>query len=307
MSQTDWGHKDPAWAGIRDEMLELDTGPVRLLRADGTGPQEYAEPQLLVHGLGGSGSNWVDVMSGLTRYGPVVAMDLTGFGHTPAAGGPAITVDGHLSLVLSIADKLGWDRFALHGNSMGGLIATLMAARHPERVTRLVLVSPAFPPTSPLRLLAVPRTTVSGVLPIAIPSRAHSRAEAMLGLIFSDIDGIRPTLLQAMADDATPRDEQEAADHQRAFLSSTRSITAYWLTPPRVYRAVDAVTAPTIILGGTKDALVPAKVLRRVLARRRDWTGTVIDERRHALMLESPQEFLDAVARWRDRTDAAVA
>ena len=33
------------------------------------------------------------------------------------------------------------------------------------------------------------------------------------------------------------------------------------------------------MLGGTRDALVPAKVLRAVLARRRDWEGHVVDDR----------------------------
>ena len=52
------------------------------------------------------------------------------------------------------------------------------------------------------------------------------------------------------------------------------------------------------MLGGTADALVPARVLRQVLARRTDWVGHVLDDRRHALMLESPEEYLDLVDAW---------
>ena len=69
---------------------------------------------------------------------------------------------------------------------------------------------------------------------------------------------------------------------KRALRSATRSIAALWTDPRRVWRAIDRVQAPTLLLGGTRDALVPAKV---VLARRRDWTGPgVLDDRRHALM-----------------------
>lgn len=55
------------------------------------------------------------------------------------------------------------------------------------------------------------------------------------------------------------------------------------------------------------DALVPAQVLRKVLVRRPDWTGAVFDERRHALMLEDPAEFLVRVAAWHAQDESAVA
>lgn len=307
MTQTDWGSLDPAWTGVHEELLELDQGQVRLLRAEAGGPGSGAEPQLLVHGLGGSASNWIEVIAGLSQYGPVVALDLAGFGHTPAATGAELSVDGHMQLVLAVADALGWESFALHGNSMGGLIGVLLAAEHPERIERLVLVSPGLPPTCPLQILTPYRATLNGMLPIAVPLQGRPRSLALLRLIFPDRDAIRGSLLQVMADDAQPRSVQEANDHQQSLLHSIRSIAALWIDFRRVYRAIDAITVPTIILGGTADALVPAQVLRKVLVRRPDWTGAVIDERRHALMLEDPTEFLDRVAAWRNEEEQAVA
>ncbi len=303
MDANDWGHLDPSWSGLRDEMLDLNGRRVRVLRAEGL-DGHGGEPQLLVHGLGGSASNWVDVMNGLRRYGPVVALDLPGFGHTPAASASVMSVDGHAEIVLKVADALGWIRFTLHGNSMGGLISTLLAAQQPERVERLVLVSPALPPTTPLGFLPLPRTTLAGMLPMAVPSR---RTREMMRLIFTDPDEVRPALLEVMAADARPRDEQEAIDRKQALLASTRSIAGLWLDPRRVYRAVDAVEAPTLLLGGTADALVPARVLRKVLARRTDWHGAVLDDHRHAIMLDRPSEFLDRFAQWRDVAESAVA
>ncbi|CAN5537980.1 hypothetical protein BH11ACT8_BH11ACT8_07460 [soil metagenome] len=304
MTTSDWGELDPAWAGIREDLVELDAGPVRLLRADAAPGVGAGEPQLLVHGLGGSASNWIDVIGGLRRFGPVVALDLPGFGHTPAASGTALTVAGHRDRVLALADALGWDSFTLHGNSMGGLVATLIAAEHPERVGRLVLVAPAFPPTSAVRLVPPPWATLSGVAPMAVRSR---RTRALMRLIFTDPARVRPALLDVMAADARPRDEQEAIDHQQALSQSTRSIAAMWLDPRRVYRAIDAVQAPTLLLGGTADALVAARVLRRVLARRPEWTGAVLDGHRHALMLDAPEVFLEEVARWHDTVTSARA
>ncbi len=302
MTITDWGRLDPAWAGIHEHLLTVEHGPVRVLRAEGIGGA--GQPQLLVHGLGGSASNWVDVIDGLRRYGPVVALDLPGFGHTPAASGAALTIDGHVASVLAVADALQWDRFAFHGNSMGGLIGTLLAAEHPERVENLVLVSPALPPSCPLFMLPPPRTTLAGLLPMAVPAR---RTHQLMRLIFNDPSGIRPTLLEVLAADSRPRDEQEAIDHKRALLESIRSIAGLWLDPRRIYRAIDAIQAPTLVLGGTADALVPARVLRRVLSRRSEWSGAVLDDHRHALMLDAPQEFLARVEQWREEAAPAVA
>ena len=302
----------PTWPGVTDEHLEVGGRQVRVLRAAGRHGDAPPQPQLLVHGLGGSAVTWAEVMPGLSAAGPVVAVDLPGFGRTPAGHDDPLTVDGYVRFVRQVADALGWARFTLHGNSMGGLIATLLAAQHPERIERLVLVSPALPPSSPLRLLMPARATLDGMLPIAVSSLSASalgvvgqagvlderRNRAMLRLIFTEPDGVRPELMELMAREFAPTDGEEAAGRRRALLSALRSIAALWADPRRVWRAIDAVEAPTLVLGGTADALVPAKVLRQVLARRTDWVGHVLDDRRHALMLESPEEYLDLVDAW---------
>lgn len=66
---------------MTDTSLEVGGRSVRVLRADSDGSGDQ-EPQLLVHGLGGSSVGWVAVMEGLSARGPVVAVDLPGFGRT---------------------------------------------------------------------------------------------------------------------------------------------------------------------------------------------------------------------------------
>lgn len=311
-------HLSRTWPAIVDEQLEVGTRQVRVLRASGRHGAGPGRPQLLVHGLGGSSVNWVEVMTGLAANGPVVAVDLPGFGATPADDEP-VTMRGYVAFVLELADTLGWQRFTVHGNSMGGLVATLLAAHKPERVERLVLVSPALPPSSPLRLLVPGRATLEGMVPIALSSLSATalgvigvggvlderRSRHLLRLIFTEPDAIRPELLELMAHEYGDTDDEVAATHRRATLQAVRSIAALWADPRRAWRAVDRVTAPTLVLGGTADALVPARVLRQVLARRPDWTGHVIDDRRHALMLESPEEYLDLVDAWQYGVSAA--
>src|SRR5690349_11337264 len=140
------------WPAVTDTFLDVGGRRVRLLRAPGA-RAGASSPQLLVHGLGGSSVTWVEVIEGLAQHGPVVALDLPGFGRTPISSDDPLTMAGYVDLVLSVADELEWESFTLHGNSMGGLIGTLLAAAHPERVDRLVLVSPALPPRTPLGFL----------------------------------------------------------------------------------------------------------------------------------------------------------
>lgn len=314
-----------AWPGVYDEVLDVDGRAVRVLRAPARKGAQGGTPQLLVHGLGGSSVTWVEVMPGLSASGPVVAVDLPGFGQTEAVRDEAgrsepLTVDGYVAFVLQVADALGWARFTLHGNSMGGLIATLLAAQQPERVERLVLVSPALPPSHPLRLLLPARATIDGMAPLLVSSLGATalgivgagggfderRNRHVLRLIFPEPEGVRPELIDLMAKEFADTGDALAAGRRRALRIALRSIAFLWANPRRVLRAIAAVEAPTLVLGGTADALVPARVLRQVLKSRPDWHGHVLDERRHALMMERPEEYLDLVERWSSGLAQAV-
>lgn len=299
------------WPSVTDSFLDLKGRQVRTLTARSRQASTSARPQLLVHGLGGSSVTWVPVMEGLAEHGPVVAIDLPGFGRTPIADGDSLTVQGYVQFVLEVADALGWQTFTLHGNSMGGLVGTLLAAEHPHRIDRLVLVSPALPPRTPLGFLRPSRATIDGVVPLVVssvsalalgvvglagPGLDARRNRAMLRLIYADPDEVEPAMLELMAADFA--EDIEGVDRRRALLSATRSISSLWADPRHTWRAIRKVQAPTLLLGGTRDALVPAKVLRSVLAARRDWEGHVLDDRRHALMLEDPEAYLRIMDDW---------
>lgn len=105
-------------------------------------------PVLAIHG-------WLDnaaSFDGLAALLPgirLAAIDLAGHGyssHRPP-GVPYHFVD-FIPDVLAAADALGWERFALLGHSMGGGIASLIAASFPERVMRLAMIEGLGPPTS---------------------------------------------------------------------------------------------------------------------------------------------------------------
>ncbi|MGY6410961.1 MAG: alpha/beta fold hydrolase [Alkalilacustris sp.] len=95
-------------------------------------------PMVLVHGYLGGSTQWRDQIAALAATHDVIAPDLPGFGAgaaLPGCGSIAAMADA----VMGCLDGLGIERFALLGHSMGGMIVQEIAARHADRIARLVL------------------------------------------------------------------------------------------------------------------------------------------------------------------------
>jgi pimeloyl-ACP methyl ester carboxylesterase len=99
-------------------------------------------PLVFVHGLSGSWPNWLEQLPVFAHSQRVIAMDLPGFGHSPMPH-ERITISGYARLLDGLFDELSIDAATLVGNSMGGFVSAELAIAFPQRVERLVLVSPA--------------------------------------------------------------------------------------------------------------------------------------------------------------------
>jgi pimeloyl-ACP methyl ester carboxylesterase len=99
---------------------------------------------VLVHGLGGSAENWRNLAPYLAKAGFRVYMpDLLGYGRSDKPGDFSYTVRDEAGVVVGFMDALGLKQAELGGWSMGGWIAQIIAAEHPERVRRLMLFDSA--------------------------------------------------------------------------------------------------------------------------------------------------------------------
>jgi len=99
-------------------------------------------PLVFIHGLSGSWPNWLEQLPVFADSHRVIAMDLPGFGHSPMPR-ERITISGYARLLDGLLDELGIDAATVVGNSMGGFVSAELAIAFPQRVERLVLVSPA--------------------------------------------------------------------------------------------------------------------------------------------------------------------
>ena len=285
-----------------DRELTLDVnGPIHAVDHGGDG-----QPMLLVHGLGGSLINWRDVAGPLTRNHHVWSIDLIGFGATPRADREA-TIANNEKVVSTVAAQVGGGRpVVLVGNSMGGLISLLVAARHPQQVGRLILVDPALPMSRggrvPLMLAAsfmVMRTP--GVGPWLV--RDHSRrrgaerlVDDVLRLCTVDVSRIAPETREALVEQVRRRQEND--EPERAFVEASRSLVQWLWHRDTVERYVRRVQAPTLLMHGDSDHLVDVKASAAVASMRPDWSFRVLANTGHIPQMERPRTFVEIVEGW---------
>lgn len=102
-----------------------------------------APPVLLLHGSGPgvtAYANWRLTVPALATRLRVVAPDLVGFGFTERPEGVRYGMETWVDQAVGLLDALGIERASIVGNSFGGGLALRLAARHPDRVHRLVLM-----------------------------------------------------------------------------------------------------------------------------------------------------------------------
>ncbi len=294
------------WQTVPLRNLDRGRGDVDVHTAVWDGPAN-GPVFVCVHGLGGSHVNWALLAPRLAAHGVVHAPDLAGFGLTPPTGRRP-TVDDNVDLLAGYIRTVSRDRpVVLLGNSMGGLIAILLAATRPRLVGAMVLVAPASPRPVTARpdgrvMLDFAAMAVPGVGERMLARRqrrltpAEQVRETML-MCAADPDAVDPAILDEHVEMARQRRELPYA--RSALLQAARSLLV--LLGPRVrtlWRAVADVTAPTLLLHGARDRLVTSAAVAAVAKRREDWTTISYADLGHIPMLEAPERVADEIEQW---------
>lgn len=217
-------------------------GPWRLHVRD-TGPRE-APAVVLLHGFGSSLQTWDAWAEGLSPQYRVIRLDLPGSGLSPPDPAHDYTDARSLQLLLSLLGELGVHRATWVGHSMGGRIAWTLAARHPERTERLVLLAPdgfasfGFEYGQPM---AVPASwgLMRHVLPEAVLRRSLHAAYAQPG----------------MPGDALVRRYHDLLRAPGARQAQLDRLSQTVLQPP--WPLLRQIRAPTLLLWGEADAMIP--------------------------------------------------
>ncbi|MEP6651601.1 MAG: alpha/beta hydrolase [Lapillicoccus sp.] len=263
-------------------------------------------PLVLVHGLGGSHLNWVLLGPLLRRHGRVYAVDLAGFGLTPG-GERASTVSANVALLAAFLRDVVGEPAVLVGNSMGGMIALLLAASHPDLVSRLVLLDPSIPTrrrdadrqvAATFFVYGIPRVGEAFVRRIG-ERTDRQRVMDTTNLCFADPTRADPAVLDAGVELLAYR-RAHRPDAQVAFLAAARSIVRV-LQRSRPYAALlRGLDSPVLLVHGERDRLVPVRAARAAAAENPGWTAVILPDLGHAPMLEKPEVVAGVVNDWLD-------
>jgi pimeloyl-ACP methyl ester carboxylesterase len=304
----DLSHLLPPWPG---QQVPVRGGEVHVRHTPWRGPVDGPvdgaprERALYVHGLGGASTNWTDLAALLAVRFEGWALDLPGFGRSQPP--PRYSVHGHgravvdvLQHVRDLPGEAAGSPVHLLGNSLGGLVSVLVAARRPDLVSSLTLVSPAMPVyrvppafSRALLLLLLPGIpTLAERRMAGIAPETHVRN--MVRMCFGDPSRVPPERLQQSIDEMRERSEQPWAD--RALTRSMRGLlTSYLRFGGNAWRLARRLHHPSLVVWGDRDKLVDPRIAPRLASTLPDARLQLLPGVGHVAQLEAPEPVARAV------------
>ena len=263
--------------------------------------------QLVVYVHGGPGSNFRGngtLMDSLaTRERTLVMYDQRGAGLSTVISDPArLTADDHVRDLEAVRNHFGASRMSLIGLSWGSGLTVLYAAKHPERVERLLLVSPM----SPTRAYARARGAV--LAKIAGEEAAKRQAAVVEAIKTADDDTVRALCREhsdltfrnylvrptssALKKAAERCEIPPAAIRNRFVVGSAvfASLGDYDFRP-----LLRKLQHPVLVLEGA-DTTVPLDATAEWVQALPNARWLLIPHAGHELFLDEPQAFLDAAS-----------
>jgi pimeloyl-ACP methyl ester carboxylesterase len=241
------------------------------------------EPVVLIHGLGGSWQNWLENMPHLMESHRVIAIDLPGFGFSEEPR-EDISISGYAACMDQVFEQLEIDSATVVGNSMGGFVGADMALAFPQRVRRLALVSAAILWNE--RRRARPLVTLSRV----------TGAYTAVFMNRWEIAATRPRVREAILSQVVRRPANLSPELAYEIMRRAGSPAAFGealeaLFDYRLRDHLHEIAAPTLVVWGTHDLLVPPHHGREMAQVIPDARLEVFERTGHMPMLERPARF----------------
>jgi pimeloyl-ACP methyl ester carboxylesterase len=289
----------PAWPG---EMVDLPSHRVWVRSTPaGSAPAELA---LFVHGLGGSATNWTDLMGIVSSPGaggpdPSVpaldgeAVDLPGFGFSPVPADGDYSINAKAKVLVELMEHR--HRWPVHlvGNSLGGAVCTRVAAQRPDLVRTLTLVSPALPDLRPrliplrVTVICVPRLG-PWLVRKAEMRPAELRTDSVLRDVYQDPARVHSARRDEEIAEVLRRDDL-GYDGDVLVRSARGLVAEYARRGPRsLWHDAARVRAPVLVLYGSHDRLVSAARAARAARAFPSARVLVLPRTGHVAMMEHP-------------------
>ncbi|MGL4317494.1 MAG: alpha/beta fold hydrolase [Pseudomonas sp.] len=249
------------------------------------GPAE-GETILMLHGFGGNRDTWLRFARHLTDRYHVIVPDLPGFGESSKPDA-SYDVASQAERVHALAKALGIQKLHLIGNSMGGHIAALYAARHPEEVLSLGLLNNSGV-NSPSKSEMFQRIQRGEPNPLVV--RKPEDFDVLMHFVFATPPDMPESLKRHFA-------EQSMANREHYDQIFGQLRTQYVPLEPELPK----IQAPTLLLWGDQDRVLDVSSIEVMKPLLKKPSVVIMKDCGHVPMLERPEEtaqhyqaFLDA-------------
>jgi pimeloyl-ACP methyl ester carboxylesterase len=250
--------------------------------------QGQGAPILLIMGLGYPSDMWHRSRPGLSERYRTIALDNRGVGRSDVPPGP-YSIAMMASDAALVLDAAGVESAHIFGVSMGGMIAQEFALQYPRRVWSLILGC-----TSPGGLHAV---AAKPVVLMALMARATMTPERA-----------REVFIPILYDSSTPR---ERIDEDMEILKNWVPTTAAYMAQIQgvlaweAYSRLPQIAAPTLVIHGDSDRLVPPKNGELIASRIPGAKLMVIPHASHIFGTDQPQAAHQAIGEFLSQVDQA--
>jgi len=245
--------------GYQEEMLDVGGESLHVLRG-GAG-----EPLLFLHGAGGAGF-WLPFFDRLAERFDVIAPTHPGFGRSSDMESTIEAMDDLVYFYLDLIDRLELHDINLVGTSLGGWLAAELAVTQPQRFRRLVLMAPVG-----LELPEAPVKDMFGMSP-----------DETVAAVFHD-----PSIA-AQIFPAEP-DLDFVLGLYREKITFAKLAWNPYCANPKLERRLHRISAPTLVLWGEQDELVPIAHGRRYVERIPNASLKTIPNVSHGSFIEDPE------------------
>ena len=217
------------------------------------GPDDAREAVVFLHGNPGSADDWTDLATATGKLARSIALDLPGFGETPAPNGFEQSLESHSAHLAAALAALGIERVHLVVHDFGGPVGLSWAASAPERLASVTLIDSGLLPGYRWHWMArLWRTPVLGELLMAATTRGAFRRS------------FRRTEPMGLPRDVVDRMyDQYDRPTRRAALALYRSLDDPGQRPAELVEAIRERNVPALVVWGEHDSFIPSAYAAR--------------------------------------------
>jgi pimeloyl-ACP methyl ester carboxylesterase len=252
---------------MQEEFIVVEGNKIRYLKSGSS-----KKNLVLVHGLGASAERWEFIIPKFSKHYSVFVPDLIGFGYSDKPN-VDYTTEFFTKFLSSFLQTLGLEKTNIMGSSLGGQIAIEYAFNNQTSVDKLILVSPAgaMKQSTP----ALDAYVMAALYP------DHEIAKNAFAMMTGNNKEVSPHIVENFVQ------RMKLPNAKFAFMSTMLGLK----NAPEITTRLEVITAPTLVVWGELDPVIPVKYAEHFVKKIRDCRFYQMQNCGHTPFVEDPEKF----------------